>query len=107
MDDKLIMIVLVFFVIQMLNKKKSCGCPGNPENFTSPSTFYETPSFGTKVDCSDPPVTFKKFIENEGIRWKPIHKSQKATQMIYSKYRNEYAETCPDSDYYAKFSYTI
>tara|TARA_B110000008_G_C16491729_1_gene372409 strand:- start:151 stop:468 length:318 start_codon:yes stop_codon:yes gene_type:complete len=105
MDDKLIMIVLVFFVLKMLNKK-SCGCN---ENFASPSTydFYNTPSYRTKVDCSDTPITFKKFINNEGIKWKPIHKAQKETQMLYEKYRNKYAETCPDSEYYAKFSATI
>ena len=103
MDDKLIMIVLVFFVLKMLNKK-SCGCN---EKFASPSNFYDTPSFGTKVDCSEMPIKFKKFLKNEKIQWKPIHKSQKATQMLYEKYRNKYAETCPDSDYYAKYSYTL
>ena len=103
MDDKLIMIVLVLFVIKMLNKK-SCGCP---ENFASPSTFYDTPSFETKVDCSKAPILFKEFLVNENKKWKPIVHNQKATQHLYSDYRNKYAETCPDNDYYAPYSYGI
>ena len=100
MDDKLIMIILVFFVIKMLNKK-SCGCR---ENFVS---FYDTPSFETKVDCSNEPILFKEFLVNEKKKWKPIVSNQLATQLLYSDYRNKYAETCPDSDYYAKYSHTI
>jgi hypothetical protein len=100
MDNKLIMIILVFFVFKMLNKK-SCGCK---ENFSS---FYDTPSYETKVDCSDEPITFKKFLKNEKIKWVPIHKNQTATQKLYSTYRNKYADICPDSDYYAKFSYVM
>ena len=38
---------------------------------------------------------------------KPIVSNQLATQLLYSDYRNKYAETCPDSDYYAKYSHTI
>ena len=40
--------------------------------------------------------------KNGNLLFKP-----KSYSTLYSDYRNKYAETCPDNDYYAPYSYIL
>lgn len=107
MDNKIIIIILVFVGLTMLNKK-SCGCSPKKENFSF-KNFYGVPTYGTtKVSCPAPPVTYKQFLKNEKLDdGKFTTTNQSNNEKIYMKYRHDYANECPGNNYYPRTSYNI